>query len=151
MINISDACEWFLQKGSVSHKKLQKLCFYAQAWSYALKDDPLILDDNGKPLQFQAWVHGPVAPVLYQKYSGNGWNSIPPENRELNINSDDLELLNSVWYTYGDSSGNALEALSHTEMPWINACVGVKDGESSNKEIDVEDMKKYYKSIYLDN
>lgn len=151
MLNIFDASEWFLQKQPVSHKKLQKLCYYAQAWSYALKGSPLLCDEKCNGVKFQAWVHGPVSPLLYKKYSDYGWNNIPVENRVLNIEKDDLELLESVWYTYGDSSGNALEALSHTEPPWINARVGVKDEEGSNNVITVKDMKKYYRSIYLDN
>ena len=39
--SIFDVAEWFLQKESCSHKKLQKLCYYAVAWSYALFDESL--------------------------------------------------------------------------------------------------------------
>ena len=41
------------------HKKLQALCYYAQAWYYALKDQRLM------NTEFQAWTQGAVAPVLY--------------------------------------------------------------------------------------
>lgn len=39
-------------------KKLQKLCYYAQAWAYALKG--YRLEDT----DYQAWVHGPFSPAL---------------------------------------------------------------------------------------
>jgi uncharacterized phage-associated protein len=151
IINIDDVCEWFLQKHPVSNKKLQKLCYYAQAWSYALKEEPLIVDSNNDAIVFEAWIHGPVYPNLYRKYADKGWKNILPENRHVYINSDDLELLDSVLFTYGDSTGNSLEALSHTELPWIIARAGLKADEGSSNPIGIEDMKKYYRSIYLDN
>lgn len=150
MVNITDACEWFLQKGNISNKQLQKLCYYTQAWSYALKDQPLIYDAN-KPIEFQAWVHGPVYPPLYHKYSSYGWKDIPPEGKNLNINKEDLDLLDSVWLTYGDLSGNAIEALSHTEPPWRNARGNLRGDEPSANEISIDDMKRYYRSIYMDD
>jgi uncharacterized phage-associated protein len=36
----------------------------------ALYGDPLFEED------FQAWIHGPVIPVLYQKYKSFGWQPI---------------------------------------------------------------------------
>ena len=61
MASVFDVANWFLSKGSVTHKKLQKLCYYSQAWHCALYD--------GTPLfaeRIEAWVHGPVIPELYR-------------------------------------------------------------------------------------
>ncbi|MFP5528706.1 Panacea domain-containing protein, partial [Peptococcus simiae] len=55
MKSVIDVANWFLSKDSMTHKKIQKLCYYAQAWYCALYD--------GTPLfkeEIQAWVHGPV-------------------------------------------------------------------------------------------
>ena len=60
-----------------------------------------------------------------------------------------MELLESVWFTYGDKSANELEALTHSEDPWKNAREGLKEMEPSDKPIDTEDMKEYYLSIYI--
>ena len=59
MYSVFDIANWFLSRQEMTHKKLQKLCYYAQAWSYALYNRPII------NAEFQDWVHGPVCPQLY--------------------------------------------------------------------------------------
>jgi uncharacterized phage-associated protein len=128
----------------MTHKKLQKLCYYAQAWFYALKN--MRLSDA----IFEAWVHGPVSPVLYDKFKAFGYSAIRLMNDyESVIQDDDIQLLESVWKTYGDRTGNALEALSHNEPPWIEARVGYSPDERCEVIISADSMKNYYKSIYL--
>lgn len=93
--------------------------------------------------------------VLYRlhstiKFKGFSFNSIKlAGNYVPRISEDDIELLESVWETYGDHTGNALEALSHSEPPWIEARVGYAPNERCNVPISVETMKRYYASIYL--
>lgn len=36
--SVFDVANWFLAHETMMHKKLQKLCYYAQAWFYALKN-----------------------------------------------------------------------------------------------------------------
>ncbi|MCM6843529.1 DUF4065 domain-containing protein [Latilactobacillus curvatus] len=134
---------WFLNKQAVSPKKLQKLTYYAQAWANALYNKNMINDSK-----FEAWAHGPVSPALYEKYRGWGWQDITKNEENTIDDSETIDLLESVWLTYGDKSANELEALTHQEMPWRNARGDLADGESSNQEISEEDMKNYYKSIY---
>ena len=96
--SIFDISDWFLSKEAMTPKKLQKLSYYFVAWGYALYNASLISDTV-----FQAWVHGPVSPELYNKYREYGWNDI--EQKEDNsklFDSKTLELLESVWFTYGD-------------------------------------------------
>jgi uncharacterized phage-associated protein len=128
----------------MTHKKLQKLCYYSQAWSYALKNRPIINDE------FQAWVHGPVCPTLYDKYAGSGFEDIYPDAfaPRARFTADERELLESVLETYGASTGNALEVLTHSEPPWIIARGGLAPDKPCNRIIDPEDMKRYYRSIY---
>ena len=143
--SIFDISDWFLSKEAMTPKKLQKLSYYFVAWGYALYNAALISDTV-----VQAWVHGPVSPELYNKYREYGWNDI--EQKEDNsklFDSKTLELLESVWFTYGDKSANELEALTHSEDPWKNAREGLKEMEPSDKPIDTEDMKEYYLSIYI--
>ena len=61
-MDILDVARTFLYMDSMSHKKLQKLCYYAQAWYVTIKNKPLFEDD------IEAWVHGPVVPSLYSQY-----------------------------------------------------------------------------------
>ena len=87
---------------------------------------------------------------LYDKFKNFGYNSIRIAGKYVsNIADGDVELLESVWETYGDHTGNALEALSHSEPPWIEARAGYAPDERCNVRISPEAMKRYYSSIYL--
>lgn len=146
LYNISAISDWFLSKQAMTHKKLQKLCYYTQAWGYTLLDTKIIDDD------FEAWRHGPVSPVLYEVYKGSGWKDVLPINSQpAELDEKTVEILESVYETYGDLSGNALEALTHSETPWINARIGLNDFDNGNKKIDYNEMKKYYSSVYIGN
>ena len=67
----------------------------------------------------------------------------------LYIEKNDIDLLEDVWKTYGDKTGNALEALTHRELPWIEARRGYAENERCTVVISPETMKTYYKSIYI--
>ncbi len=144
MFTVFDIANWFLSKEPMTHKKLQKLCYYAQAWSWALRNQP-ICDAN-----FEAWVHGPVCRELYDKYCICG-ASLIMSAETFNLDSNAVELLEDVWETYGGLTANALEALTHSETPWRKARVGCDPSERCNAIIQVDDMKQYYQSIYSGN
>lgn len=92
MLTVIDLADWFLAKESMTHKKLQKLCYYAVAWGYTLMNKQIVEND-----EFQAWVHGPVSPVLYEKYKFAGWNSIQKKDVAPKFQGDIEEL----WNQYG--------------------------------------------------
>lgn len=141
--SIFDVANWFLHKKPMTQKKLQKMCYYAQAWCYALKGYRLADTD------FQAWIHGPVSPVLYDRFKLFGFKPIMMKgNFKSPFKKEDEELLEDVWTTYGDETGNSLEALSHREEPWIKARHGYEPNERCMVVITPESMKEYYKSIY---
>lgn len=148
MYSISDIADWFISKEPMTNKKLQKLCYYAQAWHCALH--------NGKPLvndRFEAWVHGPVCPNLYHQYKDYGWEEISKPSRKVDkigFTKEEIDFLESVWMTYGDMSGHELESLTHTEPPWKKQRRGLEPWQLSNAEINQRDMAKYYLSIYED-
>ena len=148
MPNIFDVVHWFLHKQPMSHKKLQKLCYYYKAWGLALYDyDPL------PDAVFQAWVHGPVNPALYRKYKHYYWSDIPMHNSDNSnlFNNHELELLESVWFTYGNISANALEVQTRSETPWRTARHEANEFETSTNVISNEDMKTFYREIYSCN
>ncbi|MCL1983656.1 MAG: DUF4065 domain-containing protein [Clostridiales bacterium] len=141
--SVYEIANWFLSKEPLAHKKLQKLCYYAQAWFIALRD--IRLTDA----VFEAWVHGPVSPVLYECFKEYGYSTIRIAGCYTpTIEEGDIELLESVWQTYGYHTGNALEALSHKEPPWIAARRGYAPDERCNVPILLDSMKAYYETIY---
>lgn len=145
MADIYDVARWFLHKDTMTNKKLQKLCYYAEAWSEALRECP-ITDDA----VFEAWIHGPVCPSLYQAYKNHGWMEIPqlPNDNSNKFTESQLNILESVWETYGEYTGTQLEGSTHDEAPWLNQRIGLGMFEPSQNIIQRADMRDYYRSIY---
>jgi uncharacterized phage-associated protein len=141
--DINEVANWFLNKSSMSHKKLQKLTYYAEAWHHALYNSPLLKDCH-----FEAWVHGPVCPKLYDQYKSYGWVDILKVDNKPDIDSKTEEFLEIVYSTYGDFSGHQLENITHDEAPWVKAREGLEEWESSNRIIDTESMREYYRSLF---
>lgn len=139
MADIFEVARYFLSKCSMNHKKLQKLCYYAQAWHLAIKDRPLM------NTWFEAWVHGPVSPELYSRYKDWGGLMIPqvPDNSSLSI--EQKGFLDKIFFLYGDYSGDELEKLTHGELPWKNARSNYPDDAICRNTINNDDMKKFYK------
>ena len=131
----------FLNISSMTHKKLQKLCYYAKAWYLALYGENLI------PESFEAWVHGAVQPDLYQKYKAYGFNYIPKVFDTSNIPEEFLNFAREIYESYGDLDGDELEKINHREDPWLNARVGLKPWQNCENTISEEDMKTYYRKL----
>ena len=149
--DITDVADWFLLKGNMSNKKIQKLCYYAEAWSLTLLDQ-----DIADHSEFEAWVHGPVNRTLYQIFDGYGWNLLTITNYEevksrleLLFSPEQVEVLEAVWDTYGEYGADQLEALTHTERPWLEQRTGLGKFESSHNVISSTTMKEYYNSIKI--
>ncbi len=145
MPSIFDVAEAFLWHESMSHKKLQKLCYYAQAWHCALYyGKPMFTDDD-----FEAWVHGPVSPRLYNKYRDYGWIHIEsPKEYPENIDEDNKALISEIFRIYGGLTGDQLEALTHSEDPWKEKRAGLKEWQPSTRIISTDSMRDYYLAEY---
>ena len=62
VVSIFDVAKYILAEcGEMSISKLQKLCYYCQAWSLAWDDVPLFEEE------FHAWASGPWCDELYAK------------------------------------------------------------------------------------
>lgn len=137
-----EVAEFFLTKQSMTNKKIQKLCYYAQAWFYALYNRKLFDE------KIEAWVHGPVCPILYRAYAEFGYREVPKINKEIKMQETEKDILNQVWKIYGKLDGDELEVLTHREQPWIEARNGIDYRKPSNNEILPQNMGKYYKEKY---
>ena len=140
--DIYDLANSFLTIESMTHKKLQKLCYYAKAWYLALNDTNLVSEP------FEAWVHGAVQPQLYQKYRSYGFQPIPMYTDSLNdLPEEFLSFAREIFNSYGDLTGEDLEKLNHSEMPWQKAREGMMPWQNSDRKISEEDMKTYYREL----
>lgn len=143
MASVFDVAKWFLHKKSFTHKQIQKLCYYSQAWHLALLNRPLFEDE------IQAWIHGPVIPTLYPCYANYGWEKIKRLKGESpKFENDSLEILKAVYATYSKFDGSQLERLTHSEKPWQKARGDIPPFEPCENPISCDSMKKYYAQKY---
>lgn len=144
--DLEDVINWFLSKDSMSPKKLQKLLYYAYSWTLTLQNEDV--EDLGNKLfasKFEAWVHGPVIPFVYQKYREYGYQNIPRKTEnEISFDDEIEDVLQQVWEEYGKYTGNQLETITHQEDPWLNAREGYSPVERCNVPITDEDIFEYY-------
>ena len=142
--------------GPISHLKLHKLLYYVQAFHLAYFDD-VIIDD-----EFEAWVHGPVIRNLFYTlrdiearlydlvdYNGKVGDPTPEGQLQDKIIPDQIELIDDILDEYGKLSSLQLETLTHSELPWQSARVGLDISESCSKIISRDLMRDFYnKQIY---
>ena len=121
----------------ISNLKLQKLVYYAQAWHLALYSKPLFEED------FEAWVHGPVIPELYQKYKKFGWHPID-EDAKPDLPQNIINFLDEVAQEYLACDSYELEQMTHIEAPWNQARPNLLPDAPSNEIIHKEWLKEYY-------
>jgi uncharacterized phage-associated protein len=99
---------------NITNLRLQKLLYYAQGFSLALRGVPLF----DEPIE--AWAHGPAVRSLYSAYSAYGAQPLPtPEGVDPDkFDSETRELLEEVYSVYGQFSAWGLRNLTHEEAPW---------------------------------
>lgn len=144
-----------LRGDKVSHKKLQKLLYYIEAWHLVNFDRSILSED------FQAWVHGPVIPALYHKLKDSGFNNLQTindefdtEDQEINaiivrnqLTDEQIELIEEVLDKYGSRSSFELELLSHSETPWREARGNIPPHQRCTNIIPKDKMKEYYSGL----
>ncbi|MBY0213847.1 MULTISPECIES: Panacea domain-containing protein [Priestia] len=148
MVKAKDVAKYFLSVSepstpwAITPLKLQKLVYYAQGWYMAIEKKPLFDDD------LKAWDHGPVVPELYQDYKKYGYLTIPVEsfyNNKKNgkeiFTEKQLEILESVWESYGEYDGKFLEEMTHQEDPWLYT--------NKNQTIEKNVIKKYFGNLIV--
>lgn len=147
--SVFDIANWFIKnkKSIDTHKKLQKLCYYAQAWGYVFNNMPMI--DS----EFEAWSHGPVNRQLWDKLEDYAYCQIDQNVfdgiAKTITNKDVLDTLEQVWATYGEYSAFELERLSRTEPPWLETRKDHAPWEPCNDIIAPELMKTYYSTLLI--
>jgi uncharacterized phage-associated protein len=113
-----DIARWFINRADraagddMTHLKLQKLIYFAQAWHLANLNRPLFQEE------MEAWTHGPVVPSVWHKYKEYQWESIPPTDEDVAIDDNVAGYLEKIYRKYGEYSGKALERLTHDHQPW---------------------------------
>lgn len=131
-------------KRAVTHLKLQKLVYYAQAYVIVFTGKSLLAEP------IQAWRHGPVCPKLYERFKCSSFHELEPSTNsdELRarllavVNEDTLAVIDDVLEVYGEYAGSELETMIRQESPWINAMA-----RGRNSEILPEEIQKFFNDV----
>ena len=124
----------------LSHLRLQKLLYYVQGWSLAIRKKPMFSS------RIEAWANGPVVKSLYPHFAGHGFSPIPPDDVEQPKALSDKEkvFVESVWEAYKGFSATSLRDMTHQEAPWCDARRGLEPAERSNREITRESVRAFF-------
>ena len=101
---------------SIDNMKVNKLCYYSQAWCLTRLGYPLFSDD------VEAWKYGPLIPSVYNAFKCCGKNPIIEPTYHFDedkLTSEELSLLVDVYMTYGKYTSIALSDKTHQPgTPW---------------------------------
>jgi len=145
--SVFDVALYLLSKNgnnTMSAMKLQKLCYYAQAWSLVWDDKPIF---RGR---IEAWANGPVCPELYRAHRGMfevDPSTFADKGSPDGFSDDEQETMNEVFNYYGSRSPYWLSELTHGEEPWKIARKDLEPGDCGNVEITHAAMVEYYSAL----
>jgi uncharacterized phage-associated protein len=124
----------------LTNLRLQKLLYYAQAWSLVIRRSELFPED------IRAWQHGPVTPDVYQALPGQGAACLTIEQFAgvPDLPAEEAEFVAALWRAYGGRSATQLSKLTHGEAPWRRAWGDRPSGARGDDEIDVGGMQDYF-------
>ena len=114
----------------IDEMKLHKLLYFAQRESLAITNEPLF---EG---QFDGWKYGPVFREIR--------NSITPDgilDADSDISEESKYIVNNVIAQYGALASWKLSELSHKEISWKNARIGLADGENGKVKLKLDDIR----------
>ena len=121
--------------------RLQKLLYYSQGWSLALRDRPLF------DAEIEAWKHGPIISSIYRRFQHLGSQGILPESEAKGINGSRTMVLivDMIWQHYGKFSASRLRAMTLAELPWRTARTGVPADAVTAVPISHDSMKSFFR------
>ena len=136
-INATRIGQYFLSKNEeLTDIQIQKLVYYAYSWYMVAHRGKKIFDE-----QPEAWIHGPVFRSLFNSMKSKDFFDL---SEVENICESNTEFLDKIYDVYGKYSGNELERMTHSELPWIKARNGLKPFEFSQNKINDKDIMICY-------
>ncbi len=118
----------------MSNLKLQKMLYYQQGYHLAMFGTPLFEED------IEAWMYGPVVPIVYEHYKHHGRKGIEVNANEkiITLTDKEEELFNDVFEAYIAFSAYGLMEKTHGESPWQTTEAG------NGNVISHEKMKDFF-------
>lgn len=144
---ISVVARYMLQRAEeATPMALQKLLYYAQAFSRALFEKGLFDNDC------QAIEDGPCYPDFCCQHS-NWWDRsvdepLPDATENFSeFTTREIVLMNAVADIFGMYSGGVLSRITHNERPWIETRGNLLPNDRSAATIDKKLIDDYFKKV----
>ena len=137
---VADQLLWLRQGTETTVMHVLKLVYLAHGWMLGFHKRPLIIEP------VEAWLYGPVIPVLYQKYKY--FRSYPisevPINRSCDLDNEQEEMIEIVNNYYLEYTALELSGFTHKlDSPWDR--IHRKNG--LNDIIPTEMIQEYYVNL----
>ena len=114
--NVRETARYILAtRGPMTPSKLQKLVYYAQAWSLVWDGEPLY------PEPVEAWANGPVVPELYGEHRGRHHIEAIGNGNIVYLTDEQRATIDAVLDAYGELAPWQLSKMSQREPPWRDA------------------------------
>lgn len=137
MKSLTQIAEYFLSRESMNQYKLQQLCYFYFGWTLALG-----IKSIKNPL-FITTAHGAMNPSLMYHYKQYGFDNIPIPMSMTTFTEEELELLESVYFTYADKNYIELEAIVIRSIPYQKTY----QYHGINKPLDNREIKEYFEYL----
>ncbi|MBQ9212622.1 MAG: DUF4065 domain-containing protein [Bacteroidales bacterium] len=129
--------DWDTANGgdNMTNLRLQKMLYYEQGYHLAKFGTPLFEES------IEAWMYGPVVPIVYDHYKDCGAQILPIPTDEIDLTEEEEDLFVEVFEAYRDFSTIGLMNLTHKERPWLNAVP-----HNKGTEIKQSSMERFFKT-----
>lgn len=134
---VVDVAAYILSQGPREALELQKLVYYAQAWSLAWDGVGLFSD------RIEAWPKGPVAPVLWRQHR-NQQIVASVDGDPTTLTARDVVTIDAVLEFYGGLGSSRLVGMTHEDKPWQDARGDLAGDARSTKRIPEAAMRRFY-------
>lgn len=137
MADAHDVAAYVLQKcGPITTMKLQKLCYYSQAYHLAWLHRPLFSE------QIEAWTNGPVIRDLWNSHRGQFMVDSLNRGQASALDPNEQRVIDAVITAFGGLTGKQLSDRTHRESPWKDKYDG--DDALPNGIITPQELERYY-------
>jgi len=126
------------RRGPLSTYELQKLVYFAQAWTLTWDGRPLFAEE------IQAWPKGPVVPRLFTHHRTRRIISDLPGGSAETLTEQERATVDAVLDFYGHRSADELVEMTHQDQPWIDARRGLPALMPSKRPISERAMRRFY-------
>ena len=125
-----------VSKEKIDEMKLHKLLYLAQRENLAITNEPLFKES------MHGWRYGPVSPEVRAYFTDSG---IVIHTKE--VSDESAYVLNNVIFQYGQIASWKLSEMTHKEISWKNARVGLAEEENGNRPLKLDDIREDAKKV----